>query len=375
MNWGSSFGAVEMAKAKGALQFLLSGPGLIGKQHARLIGARADAQLCTVVAPPTEKNIELASSFAARFCSDIETALEEAQIDAAIISSPNTFHFDQAMRCISRGIPVLIEKPVTDNVADAHRLVEYAESRGVPVLVGHHRTYSPLLSSADSFLKSPRFGQLVAVQGTALFYKPTKYFTSGPWRTRLGGGPILINLIHEIGLLRHFCGEIKSVFAAAGSNVRHFEVEDTVAITFEFLNGALGNFLLSDSTASSKSWEMTSGENPSYPHFPSEYCYHFAGTNGSLDFPNMRARFYAADPEPSWWNSFEDNPIAFTPTDPLELQLDHFIEVVRGRARPKVSARDGYLNIVVLDAIKRSIRARAVVNLETADNFVLQAAE
>ena len=109
-----------------------------------------------------------------------------------------------------------------------------------------------------------------------------------------GWGPILINLIHEIGLLRHFCGEIENVFALAGRKIRNFEVEDTVTIALEFFDGALGNFLLSDTAASSKSWEMTSGENWTYPHFPEEYCYHFAGTNGSLDFPSMRARYYAA---------------------------------------------------------------------------------
>ena len=293
----------------------------------------------------------------------IEEALENEHIDAAIISSPNSFHFEQAMSCISKGIPVLVEKPMTDNIDDARRLADQAEKLQVPVLVGHHRTYSPLLDAATRFLNSPRFGRLVALQGTALFHKPTKYFEEGAWRTKIGGGPILINLIHEIGLLRHFCGEFKSVFALAGRNIRNFEVEDTVAISFEFMNGALGNFLLSDAAASSKSWEMTSGENPAYPHFPKEYCYHFAGTNGSLDFPSMEARYYPEGSEPSWWDDFEIDALDFTRGNPLALQLEHFVEVLRRNTRPRVSARDGYLNMLVLEAIMRSINSRAVVDL------------
>jgi len=100
----------------------------------------------------------------------------------------------------------LVEKPITDNIDDARKLADRSEDARVPVLVGHHRTYSPLLDAAVAFLNSARFGRLVAVQGSALFYKPVKYFKDGAWRTKVGGGPILINLIHEIGLLRYFCG-------------------------------------------------------------------------------------------------------------------------------------------------------------------------
>jgi predicted dehydrogenase len=346
------------------LRFLLSGPGLMGKQHAQLINSRSDCRLSAIIAPPADENRTFALEIGAGFYLNIEDALEKERIDAAIISSPNPFHFHQAISCIERNVPVLVEKPITDNIDDARKLADRSEDARVPVLVGHHRTYSPLLDAAVAFLNSARFGRLVAVQGSALFYKPVKYFKDGAWRTKVGGGPILINLIHEIGLLRYFCGEIKTVFALAGRQIRNFEVEDTVAVTFEFWNGALGSFLLSDTAASSKSWEMTSGENPVYPHFPEENCYHFAGTNGSLDFPSMWTRYYADGVEPSWWNDFETGTIAFTPRNPLELQLDHFVQVVRGKAQPTVSARDGYRNMLVIQAIALSINSRAVVDLE-----------
>ncbi len=342
------------------LNFLLSGPGLIGKQHARLIKSRSDCRLSAVVAPPSIQNQDFTSAAGATFYTNIDDAFENERIHAAIISSPNSLHFTQAMSCIAKGVSVLVEKPLTDNVESARKLVERGEVLGVPVLVGHHRTYSPLLDAASAFLNSERFGRLVALQGAALFYKPAHYFREGVWRTKIGGGPVLINLIHEIGLLRHFCGEIKNVFAIAQNSIRQFEVEDTVAVSFEFLNGALGNFLLSDTAASSKSWELTSGENPAYPSFPKENCYHFAGTNGSLDFPSMRARYYAAGSDPSWWNAFEYKDLSFVREDPLKLQLDHFVDVVRRKTTPKASARDGYLNMLVVDAIKRSIVSRSV---------------
>jgi predicted dehydrogenase len=350
------------------LRFLVSGPGLIGKKHCALIRDRDGCDLAVVVAPDSSENRATAAGFGAAFHTSLKDALGNAsdpgaRIDAAVISSPNAFHFEQALACIERNIPVLVEKPISDTLASARELARRATDAKVPVLVGHHRTHSTLLSVADDFLRSERFGRLVSVMGSAQFYKPAHYFIDGEWRTRIGGGPILINLIHEIGLMRHFCGEISSVVALASNSVRDFEVEDSVSISLRFANGALGTFMLSDTAASSKSWEMTAGENPSYPHFPDEDCYHFAGTQGSLDFPSMHVRSYAKDSDRSWWVPFVSERLSVKREDPLAAQLDHFVAVIRGQEKPLVTAHDGYRNMLVIEAIARSIREKRIVEL------------
>src|SRR5208283_1012449 len=102
----------------------------------------------------------------------------------------------------------------------------------------------------------------------ALFYKPDSYFDEAPWRRQQGGGPIMINMIHEVGNLRAMVGEIVAVQAFASNTTRALEVEDTVIIGMRFANGALVAFLLSDTAACSKSWEQTSRENESYATSP-----------------------------------------------------------------------------------------------------------
>jgi predicted dehydrogenase len=336
-------------------RLLISGPGLIGKTHARLVQSRDDCELIAVVAPDSNENVEFAKSISVPIFFDFAQAVEKTAPDGVIVSSPNHFHYEQGSLCLRRGIPVLVEKPVTDDIEEAEKLAELVERTGVSLLVGHHRTYSPLIEVILGFLSSNRFGRIVALQGSALFMKPNHYFDDGPWRKIKGGGPILINLIHEIGLMRTFAGEIGAVQALARNNQRGFEVEDTVAINLEFANGALGTFLLSDIAASSKSWEMTAGENPAYPSFPDEACYHLAGTMGSIDFPSMTVRSYPDEQGRSWWKPFEHDRLTVHRANPLALQLSHFLDVIRGTTKPRVSAFDGYQNMRVIQAVRSSI--------------------
>ena len=121
--------------------------------------------------------------------------------------------------------------------------------------------------------------------GSAVFCKPDSEGYFDPpydWRRRPGGGPILINMVHEVGNLRAMVGEIVAVQAFASNATRGFEVEDTVAINLRFQGGALGTFLLSDTAASPRSWEQTSRENEAYATYDDEDAYVIIGTRGSL---------------------------------------------------------------------------------------------
>src|SRR5947199_123674 len=124
------------------LRFLLSGPGLIGRQHAKLLTSHAECTLSAIVAPPRARNKTFALECGAAFFPTLDEALETSAFDAAIISSPNSFHYDQAAACIGRGIPVFVEKPITNDLDSARRLVDLSVRADVPILVGHHRTYS-----------------------------------------------------------------------------------------------------------------------------------------------------------------------------------------------------------------------------------------
>ncbi len=326
------------------------GAGLIGRRHLALVREHPGCTLVSVVDPdPTARDGHGAPGYP-----DVPTMLADTAPDGVIVASPNARHTEHVLSCVRAGVPVLVEKPVADTVAGAERAVSAAEDAGVPLLVGHHRRHSPLMAAARETLRRGTLGDVVAVQGSALFRKPDDYFADAAWRREPGGGPILINLIHDVDNLRALCGEIVEVQASTSNAARGFAVEDTAAVTMRFASGALGSVLLSDTAAAARSWEHTSGENPDYPHHPDEDCYVVAGTRGSLGVPTLRLRVYTG--EPSWWAPFHTSVLDVAARDPLAAQLDHFVAVVRGETTPLVDGREGLRTLRTTLALTEAAR-------------------
>jgi len=342
------------------LQIAVVGTGLMGRRHIELVQACRSCELSAIV-DPAPAAAEVAERVRVPLYRSLEELFNAAHPQGVILATPNAVHLENALDCIQAGVAVLVEKPVAHTLEAGRRLCDAAEHAGAKVLVGHHRRYNPILARTREIVQQGVLGRLVAVQGSAMFYKPDGYFDEAPWRRQPGGGPILINLIHEIDSLRSLCGEIVAVQAFASNATRGFPVEDTVAINLRFAGGALGTFLLSDTAASAKSWEQTSQENPSYPTCTDEDCYVIAGTDGSLGVPTMRLKTYARREDRSWWKPFQASVASVERASPLEQQLEHFCAVIRGEATPLVTARDGVQNLRVTEAIVEAARTGRTV--------------
>jgi predicted dehydrogenase len=347
------------------VRIAVAGAGLIGMRHIEEIRNSRVARLAAIVDPSPHAADIARREGVARYPS-LEALFAQDRPDGIVLATPNALHVEQGLACIAAGVPLLVEKPVGHTLDGGQRLVEAAERVSHKLLVGHHRPHSPLLQKAVEIVRSGVLGSLVGVLGSAVFHKPDSYYDEAPWRRAPGGGPILINMIHEVGNLRALLGEITAVQAFASNATRRFAVEDTVAINLEFANGALGCFLLSDTAASPKSWEQTSQENLAYATSPDEDCYVVMGTHGSLAIPTMRLKTYARPDDRSWYTPFVGETIPVQRADPLALQIAHFAAVIRGEAEPRVSGRDGLQNLRVIDAIAAAAKtgARVAVPLD-----------
>jgi len=338
------------------------GAGYIGQAHMGAVQASERLALSALVDPSSAAR-DVAARAGVPIFDSIEAVLGQDRPDGIVLATPNALHVTQALQCVAAGLPILLEKPLATTVEEGEKLVRAAEQADAKILIGHHRAHSPIMTKAYEVVKSGKLGKLVAVMGSATFFKPDSYFNDNPWRKELGAGPILLNLIHEVHSLRMLCGEISAVQAFASNAVRGFAVEDTVSMSLRFASGALGTFLLSDTAACPRSWEQTSEENKAYTSYADEDCYVISGTHGSLSVPTMRLKTYPRSEDRSWWKAFEVGVVGMVRDDPIKHQMEHFGAVVRGEVHPLVSARDGLQNLKVVEAIAQAAATGGTVHL------------
>ncbi len=340
------------------LQIAIVGAGLIGRRHVEAIARSKGAQVAAIVDPSPSAR-QFASDGQFSWYRDFAELLAAKRPDGAVIATPNQLHLPQGLEALQAQVPVLIEKPMADTVSAAEALVAQSSKSGVPILVGHHRRHNPIIQAAKERISSGKLGDVVAVHGMCWLYKPEDYFDT-TWRTQAGAGPVLINLIHDVDLLCHLIGEITTVEAFEANATRGHEVEDTAAIILRFENGALGTLSVSDTIVAPWSWELTADENPAYP-FTGQNCYFIGGTRGSLELPASKT--WAQEAARSWWEPISQHSVEVGRDDPLDIQISHFCDVIRGLAEPRVSGVDGLRSLQVIAAIKQSAQEKTAIEL------------
>lgn len=344
--------------SNGESRIAIVGAGLIGRRHAEAIQMAPGVRL-TGLADPSPEAEAFASSMGVPCFRDLDSLLAADLADGVILATPNQRHAEGALACIGAGLPVLVEKPLTSDLASARAVVAAADAAGIPLATGHHRRHNPLIARAKGLVDAGALGQIASVQGTTWFMKPEGYFQPD-WRRRKGAGPVYLNLIHDIDLLQHFCGPVAQVHAMDSSAIRGFEVEDTAVLILRFASGVLGTFNTCDSAVAPWSWELTAHENRDYPA-TGQNCYWIAGTAGSMSLPDLQ--LWQNPGERSWWQPIGATRFPCDISDPLVRQAEQFGRTIRREEPPLVSGQDGLAALAVIEAVKESARTGRTVEV------------
>ena len=340
------------------VRIALLGAGLIGREHARLITAHAGAELAGIadIGPAAAA---FAAGLGVPLYPDYRTLLAEAKADAAIVALPNALHREAGQAVIAAGLPVFMEKPVADTIAAAQALVAAGKAANIPIQVGHHRRHAPDIQRAKAAIGEGRLGRILAVNGMWMAKKPRDYFDVA-WRREPGGGPMLINLIHDIDLLRYLCGTIESVQAMSANSARGLAVEDTVGVLMRFASGALGTFTLSDAVPSPYGWDTAACQALYLAHQPGD-CFFIGGEKATLSVPSMD--LWRHEDDGDWRDPLTRTHLAHDHASCYVRQLDNFLAVVRGQASPLIDGEDGMMTLATVAAIERATRTGAVVSV------------
>ncbi|MFC7397780.1 Gfo/Idh/MocA family protein [Chelatococcus sp. GCM10030263] len=344
------------------------GLGVIGKSHLAVLQETENAEV-VAVADPTQAARDHAAGRAVKTYDDYRAMIEADRLDGVVVATPNDQHVPVALDCIAHDIAVLVEKPIAESVEAARRLCEAAEAKNVPILVGHHRRHNPAVRAvrkavADGIIGKPAIATVIYTQ-----LKPESYFNLGWRRDKASGGPILINLIHEIDLIRYVFGEIDSLQALSSSAVRGFPVEDTAAVLLRFRNGALGTISLSDTAASPFSWDLASGEFDQMAGTTGKLqrqkvsSHVFSGSEGSLTLPDARHFGYRGDTEPGWLSDLNEDRLALASESAYHRQARHFASVSLREEEPVINGRDGLRTLEATLAVRTASESGSTVQL------------
>lgn len=348
------------------IKIAVIGVGLIGPRHARTVVANNDADLVAIVdLMPGGKALaeELNTAY---YKSVAELLASPHKPDAAIICTPNHTHVPISKELVAGGVHVLIEKPFSTDITSGKELLEHLRETKVKAIVGHHRRFNPYMVKAKEIVSSGSLGNVVAINGIWATYKPLDYFDGvGEWRRNKTGGVILINMIHEVDLLHYLFGPIVRIHAEKTVSQRGFEAEEGAVLTIRFKSGAVGSFIISDNLPSPYNFEAGTGENPLIPKSGQDF-YRIFGTEGSLSVPDMTTWSYTGKTK-SWNTELVKENIPVPEGIPFELQLNHFVKVIRDQESPSCTAEAGLAALAVCQAIKEALEGNTTVEVEPFD--------
>ncbi len=316
------------------------GAGHLGKIHIRLLKEINDYQLVGFFDPSLKHALHAEEEFNIKRFESIESLIEE--VDVVDIVTPTLSHFDCAEKCIKMSRHVFIEKPLTNTIEEAKKLIELSEEANVKVQVGHVERFNPAFISASPYISHPMF---IETHRLAQF---------NPRGTDV---PVILDLmIHDIDIVLSLVkSNIKNISASGVAVIS--DTPDIANARIEFDNGCVAN--LTSSRISLKNMRKS--------RFSQRDAY------VAVDFLDktvevVRIKNVDGDPDPlsitvdpgngkPLKEIYFDKPEAI-PTNAIQEELRSFANSINEDTTPAVPIHDGYEAMQVahqiLDILKKT---------------------
>ncbi len=306
------------------IRLAIMGHGVIGKRHAEQARTHPRFELACIIDPVAPE-----ADFA-------DLSEVDMPVDAVVIATPSNLHATHAVAAAARGWHMIIEKPVAHDLTAADHIIEAVKTSGVHALVGHHRRHHANVVKLKEIVDGGEIGEVLAANLMWLTRKPDSYFDID-WRKGADGSPVMMNLVHDIDLLRYLLGDVTEIVGLHGGHHRSGEDRnENGALALAFDSGATATIAFADSAASPWGFERGTGESPAIPATRRDMLF-LAGTKGAVSFPSLTLWNGASD----WTEMPLPTPYLVDDTVPFEAQLDHFADVISGQASPRITVEEG----------------------------------
>lgn len=304
------------------------GAGQFGRHHLRVLSQCEGAELVAVVDADPARAAEAARLYNCVAFQD--PARLEGLAEAAVIAVPTTQHAALGCALLAAGLDLLVEKPIAADLESARRLVDAAARAGRVLQIGHLERFNPAVTALEKIKTLP------------LFFEIHRLSTFTP--RSLDVDVVLDLMIHDIEIVLSLVGRMPEEIRAAGISILTGRV-DIANARLAFPGGVIANL-----TASRVSTERVRKLRMFQPH---QYI--------SLDYTRQEAAVFQVTPR----REIAYSRLEVTPAEPLRLELEHFLECVRTRARPRVDGAQACRALEVALAVLARIEEHSRAVAET----------
>lgn len=293
------------------LRAAVIGVGYLGRFHAQKYAAIEGVELVGVADASRERAEEVAAEVGAAAFTDYRSLLEK--VDLVSVAVPTQHHFAVARDCLAAGCHILLEKPITQTVAEAEELIRMAAERRLVFQVGHLERFNPAVLALKGVLTNPLF-----IESHRL----------APYKPRGTDVNVVLDLmIHDIDIILNMVPSTVKTVNSVGVPVISGEV-DIANARLQFENGCVANVTASRVTPK--------GERKIRIFQSDAYI--------SIDYQERHIAIYRKDgggiPIPGLPNVTMEHK-SFEQGDALLAEVRAFVEAVRTGSPPPVTGEDG----------------------------------
>jgi predicted dehydrogenase len=325
------------------------GLGFMGTRWARCVAEHPGARLRAVSDVRAEVGRKLADAFECEFIGDPLAAASDSRVQGVVVCTPEHLHVEPALAAIEASKAVAVEKPLAHSGEAARKLVARTRDRDVPVLVGHILRFEPRYAAVARAVQAGEIGAVQAVRHARIGLVADQQILQGRTSVALYYG------VHEFDLARWYAGDITTVYAQRSRGVvekQGFEVDDLYSVVMTLRSGGHGSAMLGWSLPSATpGWGISDvtvfGEDGV-----------LRVDQGNLGFTKVTGDGLASD------DVYYSPIVHDRMRGAMGIEVDHFIQCVRGEVDPLCGASDGAAAVEISLAMERSADTGVAVELD-----------
>jgi len=308
--------------AEDRVEAAVVGVGYLGKYHAEKYAASPKAKLVAVVDSDGARAKEIGAALGVEALTDYRALV--GRVQCVSVAVPTRVHFQVARDLIEAGVDVLVEKPLTVDIAEARALVEAARARKVILQVGHLERFNPAIRKLEGVIKEPKFVECHRL---------------APFVERGTDVDVVLDLmIHDIDVIASLVRSPVSRVEAVGVPVLT-DKPDIANARINFANGCIAN--VTSSRVSVKR------ERKIRFFQPDAYI--------SIDYDQRRAQIYHKPPPGGGWLDIRAENIEIKDGDALADEIDSFLDCVKARTMPLVGGAEGLRALEIASLIRSQL--------------------